>query len=282
MTENFKLVLNDIVSGAKSRFAIYASFFSLWTLYLLYNNNFFYPFYFWIFYSILVLFIVPVYFLILVEDKSAVIKGLFAFLLIASVAFAFYLISLKGKARNIERNEIVNGLMVISSLPIILYMIFKKKFFLSDFGFSFGKIKTALFFTLICSLGAVAIAYIASLNPQFRNVYPLIRSMKTGTGIFIQYEAGFLLFFFLWEFFFRGAMLFAFIKSSDSIMTAVVLQSVIFAFAHLGKPGMETVSSLFGGLVLGFIVYRIKTFLPAAFIHFVLAMTMDIISVYFR
>lgn len=281
MIDDMKMFFKDLIVLCQSKMIYYASFFTLWTLFLLYNNNFFYPYYFWILYSILVLFIVPVYFIIAVEEKNRLVKILFAILFTASVCFAFYLIGLKGSKRNITRNEIINGLMIISALPIIIYSILKKRFFLSDFGFSFGKVKTALLFTLICSVAAVLIAYFASFNPQFKHVYPLIREMKSSTPAFIRYEIGFFLFFFLWEFFFRGAMLFAFIKSSDNIALAIILQSAIFAFAHLGKPGLETISSLFGGLILGFLVYRIKTFMPAAIIHFVLALTMDVISVYF-
>ncbi|PIP12990.1 MAG: hypothetical protein COX48_05625 [bacterium (Candidatus Stahlbacteria) CG23_combo_of_CG06-09_8_20_14_all_34_7] len=277
-----KLIVRDVISAVKSKLFLYVSFFSLWTLYLLYNNNFFHPFYFWIIYSILVLFVIPIYFIISIEENKTLIRILFFVFFTASIIFAFYLIGLNGKERNISRNEIINGLIVFSLLPVLFYMILKRKFFLSEFGFSLGKIKSALFLTLISSVGAIIIAYIASLNPQFRNVYPMVHSMKTNSGIFIQYELGFLLFFFLWEFFFRGAMLFAFIKSSENAVYAIILQSVIFAFAHLGKPGMETISSFFGGLILGFLIYRIKTFLPAAIIHFALALTMDIISVYFR
>ncbi|MGE3063723.1 MAG: CPBP family intramembrane glutamic endopeptidase [bacterium] len=282
MKETTVSVFNDLREFITSRFSLYTAFFSLWTLFLLYNNNFFYPFYFWIVFSTLVLFTVPVLFIITVEENSPAVKILYFIFTLLAVIFAFYLISLNGSKRDFSKNELINVLLIFSILPIIAYMLFTRKFILSGLGFSFGKAREALIVTLVCSVCAAAIAYFASFNPQFTKIYPMIRAMKNGGWTFFQYELGFLFFFFLWEFYFRGAMLFSFSKSAGSISSAVLMQSVIFAFAHIGKPGIETVSSLFGGILLGFLVYRIRTFAPAAVIHFVLAFTMDVISVFFK
>lgn len=282
MISFMRTVIDDISDSLRSKLFYSASFFTLWTLFLLYNNNFFSPFYFWMVYSVLVLFVIPVYFLIALEEGKLPVRIAFAALLLLAVFFAFFLINLKGSKRNIEKNEIINLLAIASFIPVFLYMLLKRKFFLSDYGFSAGRVREALVVTAVCSACAVLIAFFASHNPQFKNTYPLIRAMKGGGWIFFKYELGFLLFFFLWEFYFRGIMLFSFAKFSPSVPSAVLLQAVIFAFAHLGKPGLETVSSLFGGILLGFLAYRLSTFAPAAIMHFALAFTMDVISVFFR
>lgn len=282
MRETAVWIFREFKKILTHKFCWYSAFFTLWTLFLLYNNNFFFPFYFWIVYSSLVLLAVPVLFIIAVEDKKTLVRILYALFTAAAVFLAFYLIHLKGAERDIAKNEVLNVLLIFSFLPIIAYMLSTKKFFLSEWGFSQGRAREAFLITLVFSAVAAGIAYFASYNPQFTKMYPMIRAMKSGGFEFFKYETGFLLFFFLWEFYFRGAMLFSFVKSVDSIPVAVLMQAVIFAFAHLGKPGLETISSLFGGIALGVIVLRMRTFVPAAVIHFILALTMDIISVFFK
>jgi membrane protease YdiL (CAAX protease family) len=56
------------------------------------------------------------------------------------------------------------------------------------------------------------------------------------------------------EFFYRGFLLFALLRIAGPI--AVVLATLPFAFAHLGKPEVETLSTLLGGLLYGWLDWR--------------------------
>jgi membrane protease YdiL (CAAX protease family) len=56
------------------------------------------------------------------------------------------------------------------------------------------------------------------------------------------------------EFFFRGFLLFALLRVSGPI--AVVIATLPFAFVHLGKPEVETLSTLLGGLLYGWLDWR--------------------------
>ena len=51
-----------------------------------------------------------------------------------------------------------------------------------------------------------------------------------------------------WEFFFRGFILFAYARKFGP--HAIWLQAVPFALAHIGKPEVETLSTIFGGFAL--------------------------------
>jgi hypothetical protein len=55
-----------------------------------------------------------------------------------------------------------------------------------------------------------------------------------------------------WEFIWRGLVLFALARAFGP-GPAILLQSVPFAFMHLGKPEIETFSTLFGGAAFGLI-----------------------------
>jgi membrane protease YdiL (CAAX protease family) len=56
------------------------------------------------------------------------------------------------------------------------------------------------------------------------------------------------------EFFFRGFLLFALLRVVGPI--AVVIATLPFAFVHLGKPEVETLSTLLGGVVYGWLDWR--------------------------
>jgi len=72
-----------------------------------------------------------------------------------------------------------------------------------------------------------------------------------------------------WEFFFRGFILFAFARKFGA--NAIWLQAVPFALAHIGKPEIETLSTIFGGFGLGWIAYRTRSFVYPFLLHWFLA-----------
>ena len=71
---------------------------------------------------------------------------------------------------------------------------------------------------------------------------------------------------FAWEFLFRGWLLFGYARKFGP--EAIWLQAVPFALAHLGKPEIETLSTIFGGFIFGWIAYRTRSFLYPFIIHF--------------
>jgi membrane protease YdiL (CAAX protease family) len=72
-----------------------------------------------------------------------------------------------------------------------------------------------------------------------------------------------------WEFFFRGWILFGYARKFGS--EALWLQAVPFALAHIGKPAVETFSTIFGGFLFGWVAYRTKSFLYPFLIHWFVA-----------
>ncbi len=72
-----------------------------------------------------------------------------------------------------------------------------------------------------------------------------------------------------WEFFFRGWILFAYIRKFGH--DALWLQAVPFALAHINKPDLETLSTIFGGFAFGWVAYRTKSFVWPFVIHWFIA-----------
>ena len=68
-----------------------------------------------------------------------------------------------------------------------------------------------------------------------------------------------------WEFLFRGWLTFAYVRKFGA--EGLWLQSVPFAIAHISKPEVETLSTIFGGFAFGWVAWRTKSFLYPFLIH---------------
>jgi membrane protease YdiL (CAAX protease family) len=71
-----------------------------------------------------------------------------------------------------------------------------------------------------------------------------------------------------WEFIFRGWLTFAYVRKFGA--EGLWLQSVPFAIAHISKPEVETLSTIFGGFAFGWLAWRTKSFLYPFLIHWVI------------
>lgn len=74
---------------------------------------------------------------------------------------------------------------------------------------------------------------------------------------------------FAWEFLIRGFLLFSLADLFGP--DAVWIHTVPYVMAHFGKPEWETYSSIPGGLLAGWITYRVGSIYPAWLIHWALA-----------
>ena len=68
-----------------------------------------------------------------------------------------------------------------------------------------------------------------------------------------------------WEFLFRGFLLFGYARKFGD--DALWIQAVPFALAHIGKPEIETLSTIFGGFAFGWVAWRSKSFIYPFLIH---------------
>jgi membrane protease YdiL (CAAX protease family) len=55
---------------------------------------------------------------------------------------------------------------------------------------------------------------------------------------------------------------------------AIYVQMIPFAIAHIGKPDIETFSSIAGGILIGYLVRWCRSFWPAFILHLIIALTM--------
>ena len=129
-----------------------------------------------------------------------------------------------------------------------------------DYGIRIGRWKSSIILAVVCLAAMALILYGAGKMPEFRSYYS---GYVTDWSTLLVDTA---LHMFTWEFLFRGYMLFGLEKSIGK--SAIFVQAIPFVLLHLGKPFLETLFSIPGGFILGYVAYRTRSFLPCFIIHF--------------
>lgn len=128
-----------------------------------------------------------------------------------------------------------------------------------EYGFQFGDWKAGLALTGIVILIAAPILYVtASADPSMQKYYEWLLGPELPKHAFLDLIG--------WEFIFRGWLLFGYARKYGH--DALWLQSVPFALAHIGKPEIETLSTIFGGFLFGLVAWRTKSFIYPFLIHY--------------
>jgi membrane protease YdiL (CAAX protease family) len=133
------------------------------------------------------------------------------------------------------------------------------------YGFTLGNWRTGLLWTIAACGGMAIILWYAARTPGMQSYYAARAPENVGKLVYLTAVD-----LFGWEFIWRGVMLFAFARAFGP-GPAIFLQAVPFAFMHLGKPELETLSTIFGGAAFGFIAWQSGSFVYPFFIHWFIA-----------
>jgi membrane protease YdiL (CAAX protease family) len=127
----------------------------------------------------------------------------------------------------------------------------------AEYGFRLGDWKAGLILTLGAILLIAPVLWLVSHGTETMQDYyrPLLQGLPWNTFLDL----------FGWEFLFRGWILFGLGRKLGP--EAIWLQAVPFALAHIGKPEIETLSTIFGGFAFGWVAWRTKSFLYPFLIH---------------
>jgi membrane protease YdiL (CAAX protease family) len=153
--------------------------------------------------------------------------------------------------------ETLDRFILFFAIPMsIIVLVFREN--PRDYGFQLGDWRTGLVLTIGSILFIAPVIYfLARTDPSMKSYYDWqLQSLPWATLVEL----------FSWEFLFRGWLLFGYARFFG--VEAIWLQAVPFALGHLGKPEVETLSTIFGGFIFGWIAYRTRSFLYPFIIHF--------------
>ncbi len=134
-----------------------------------------------------------------------------------------------------------------------------------SYGFQLGNWRIGLIWVIVGCVGMAIILWFVSRTPAMQQYYSSRAPSSIGRLIF---QNGVELF--AWEFMWRGVLLFTY-ATYFGPGAAIFLQAVPFAFMHLGKPEVETLSTIFGGAAFGFIAWQTQSFVYPWLIHWFIA-----------
>jgi membrane protease YdiL (CAAX protease family) len=131
------------------------------------------------------------------------------------------------------------------------------------YGVRTGDWRRGLILTGVACAAVAILMIVVARTSDFRTYYG--PASRTHVQIVIRLALSI----FIWEFFFRGFLLFALYRACGPL--ALILQAVPFTMGHLGKPELETLGCIFGGTILGYVAWRTRSILYPFLIHWFLA-----------
>jgi len=152
----------------------------------------------------------------------------------------------------------VSDFLYYAVFPILVILIIMRKNPL-DFGLRWGSPRIWGFYVLIICLVAAAVLYASSLSPSLQDYY---REVDFSFAVLFFTSCVALA---ASEFLYRGFLIFGLKEKFGA--GSILLQMIPFALLHLNKPELETISTIFTGILFGYVAYRGRSFWPAFIIH---------------
>ncbi len=143
---------------------------------------------------------------------------------------------------------------------------------LAEFGLQWGEGHVWGKYFLGFLLVTLPAVLLSSRWPSFQSYYSSHLWAGESLRAFGVFAGGWLVYFFAWEFFFRGFLLFGLARSMGKL--AIFIQMVPFVMMHFRKPEMESYAAIIAGLALGFMAYRGKSWLGCWLLHWIIALLM--------
>lgn len=138
-----------------------------------------------------------------------------------------------------------------------------------NYGWNFRGWKTDIKLALLMTTAMLPIMWFASRESSTRsfyaNYFPALEQIS-----FPLLLLSLVVWMFCWEWFFRGFLLFGIAQAFPERIApfvAVPLQAALFGWAHIGKPPLEMWASFAGGIVLGIVAWRQKSWFSAFLTH---------------
>ena len=123
---------------------------------------------------------------------------------------------------------------------------------------------------------AVPALWLTSRRPDFLAIYPFVHEALSSQAAFLRWEAVYLFQFFALEAFFRGYLLFTLERAVGWL--APFIAAVPYCMIHWHKPPAEAFAAILGGVLLGALALRYRSFLGGVVVHALIALTMDLLA----
>lgn len=172
---------------------------------------------------------------------------------------------------------ILKACIVISLVLIWAYYSKNLRLFRLD---RFNKLKPYWYMLLLM----LPLVLWASLQPSFHQLYPRVHvlyplNLPIKFLYYITFELSYIFDFISIEFFFRGFLIFAVMRTCG--LHCVIPAACFYCCIHLDKPLAEAISSFFGGTILAILSYHTKNVWGGIIVHVGIALFMEVLGMLF-
>jgi len=223
----------------------------------------------------------------LLRDKAFYLKSIFFIALYGASIGYFGYRDLNFPSLLSEENQFVISIIsqlkgsIIYLIPLFLLKISIDKNVDGLYGLSGNTKHIRAYLMLFCMLLPFLVAI--SFTPDFLKAYPRFHPWAFN-GIFglptwlysLMYETTYAIDFLKTELVFRGMLIIGMVSIMDK--KAVLPMVALYAAIHFGKPIGETISSIFGGYILGALAYQTRHIWGGVIVHVCIAMTMEVMG----
>ena len=161
---------------------------------------------------------------------------------------------------------------------ILIKFVFKENF--SSYGLSItGAFKDyKIYVIMLCVM--IPLVLFFSRTQSFQERYPFydVRQAESFYPNLFIWEIVYFIQFFALEFFFRGFMLHG--TKQQFGYYSVFVMTIPYCMIHFGKPFPETLAAIIAGVILGTLSLKSRSIWLGVAIHFSVAITMDICSLW--
>ena len=232
-------------------------------------------------------FVLPYLFYLIVNKKNYFSSPLFIFLILIAPAIFSLKVALNIPLHFANKNDWNNYWDQIFYWPVLLVIVILILFIIwknfykeqSFFGVTVKNFQWKPYLLMLIIM--LPLISIASTQQDFQNMYPKLKSI---TGVYSEsnlhwwhkllFELSYGSDFIGIELFFRGFLILAFIKWVGK--DAILPMACFYCTIHFGKPLGECISSYFGGMILGIVVYNTRSIVGGLMVHLGIAWMMEI------
>lgn len=169
--------------------------------------------------------------------------------------------------------HLVRGIIYLL-LPLLSLLLLRTR--PRDTGWTLGYWRLWLLDTAILYVAVLPFLYWAAHQPSFHRTYPYLLVSRSGWQGFLLGQAVRLVYMLGWESLFRGYLLFGYSRRAGNAV-GITISTIPFVLMHFGKPVPEVWGSIVAGVALGVLALRGRSFLPAAMLHYSVALTLDLL-----
>ena len=146
---------------------------------------------------------------------------------------------------------------------------------LTELGLRLGDHRAGLKLVGVSLAVVVPVLWINATAPDMQAEYPLAKEATHSARLFVIYELVYVLYYWGWEFLFRGALQLG-LRRKMGLAGSCMVQLLPSVLLHIGKPVGETWGAVVAAPIFGAVAVRTRSFLYVFLFHYTIGVVNDV------